>query len=191
MPPIVPARAFLHRQTSALRPHRWAWLALFTLVLWSGVPSEAEAQIGVGPTSQLQIGLAGLPAGGVQFGFVRARSFLTTESFIYAEGTPPAFGEGRLQLSAGFGGAVRLFGLSRLLGSTAWYVATYNLDLGLRLGPSLAFAERETTADKNQRFSLFLEPFLRFAPGLNEDWTLFFEAGTQRPYVRLGTLVDF
>ena len=165
-----------------------ARLALFVLVLWTSVP--AEAQIGVAPTPQLQVGLGGLPGGGVQLGYITARSFFTTEGFLYAEGTPPAFGEGALQVSAGFGGAVRLFGLSRLLGSTAWYAATFNLDLGLRLGPSLHFAEGETAADKNQRFSLFLEPFLRFAPGRGGRWALFFEAGTQRPYLRLGALMD-
>ena len=190
MPPIVPACPIRPRRTSGPELRGRPWLAILTLALSCAAAPEVGAQIGVAPTPQVQVGPAAFPGGGAQLGFVTARSFFTTETFLYAEGTPPALGEGSVQLSAAFGAAIRLFGLSRLLGSTAWYVETFNLDVGLRLGPSLHFAENETRADKNQRFSLFLEPFLRFAPGLSADWALFVEAGTHRPYLRLGALVD-
>lgn len=199
MTPIVPSSFADPRWTSACyrTAGRSCWkrtglLALLVvLFLGIGAGSEVRAQIGVAPQPRFQIGLAGLPGGGTQVGYITARSFFTTESVFYAEGTPPALGRGALQVSAGFGGAVRLFALSRLLGTTARYANRFDVDLGLRLGPSLAFAEGETTADENKRFSLFLEPFLRVAPSLGETWALFVETGTQRPYVRAGALWDF
>ena len=191
MPPIVPEGPAAPNRTSIYRPGGWVGPILVALLLSVAVPTETQAQIGVAAQRQLQMGLGGLPGAGVQVGYVTVRSFFTVESQFYIEGVPPSFGEGNVHFSAGFGGAIRLFGLSRLLGSPAWYVDVFDVDLGLRLGPSLAFAENETPADRNQRFSLFLEPFLRIAPSISEDWALYLEVGPQRPSLRLGALWDF
>ena len=198
MPPIVPEGSAAPCRTACPRPagsacHIGGWLVpgLVVLLLGVAMPPQVRAQIGVAAQPQLQVGLGGLPGAGVQIGYLTARSFFTVESVFYVEGTLPAFGEGNIHFSAGFGGAVRIFGLSRLLGSTAWYVNVYNVDLGLRIGPSLAFAQNETLADRNKRFSLFFEPFLRIAPSVAEGWALFVEVGPQRPSVRLGALWDF
>ena len=191
MPPIVPEDPAPPNRTSACRHGGWMGPILVALLLSVAAPLEVRAQIGVAAQPQLQMGLGGLPGAGVQVGYVTARSFFTVESQLYVEGVLPSFGEGNVHFSAGFGGAIRLFGLSRLLGSPAWYVDVFDVDLGLRLGPSLAFAENETPADRNKRFSLFLEPFLRIAPSVAEDWALFVEVGPQRPVVRIGALWDF
>ncbi len=133
----------------------------------------------------LQAGVGVVPGGGVQLALVSPRSIITVEGAFYADVTPTfGGGEGSVQFSAGVGGALRPLQLARLLTNTA--PTRYDVDFGLRLGPGLFFAFNETRAAKNQRFSLFLEPFLRFTTELASGRTVFAEAGIQRPLLRAG-----
>ncbi len=137
----------------------------------------------------MQAGVALVPGLGVQAGYVRTRSLFTVEGILYADTTPRfAGGEGSVIVSGGFGGAIRPLGFPRLIG-TADY--PYDFDIGLRFGPSLTFTRGATQAEKNQQFSLFLEPFLRFSSRLSSGRIYFVEAGTLRPLFRAGFFFVF
>lgn len=144
--------------------------------LYGQVPSTAP---------RLQLGAAAIPGIGLQGGYVAPRSFYTVEAALYADATPKfSGGEGSLLLSLGLGGAIRPLGLLRMIGNTGY--TNYDVDFGLRFGPALFFAFNDTRATKNQSFSLFVDPYLRFTSELKGDRTFFIEAGLQRPLFRAG-----
>ncbi len=150
------------------------------------------AQTGVSaprPRHAMQAGMALVPGLGVQAGYVRTRSLFTIEGILYADTTPRFVGgEGSVIVSGGLGGAIRPLGFPRLIG-TADY--PYDFDIGLRFGPSLTFTRGATQAEKNQQFSLFLEPFLRFSSSFSSGRFYFVEAGTLRPLLRAGFFFVF
>ena len=138
---------------------------------------------------QLQVGLGAVPGIGIQAGYVAPRSFYTIEGMLYTDAVPGfSGGEGSVQVSAGIGAALRPLGILRTFGETNY---PYDLDVGLRFGPGLFFAFNETRVSKNQRFSLFLEPFVRFSTRLASGRMVFAEAGIQRPLLRAGLWFDF
>lgn len=170
---------------------RLARQALLCGVLLCGLAVTSAAQVpeSTRPRRAAQTGLALVPGAGLQVGYVATRTLFTVESIVYADGAPQfAGGEGTLQLSLGLGGAVRPLGFPRLIG-TADY--PYDFDIGLRFGPSLTFTQGATQAEKNQQFSLFIEPFLRFSSQLSGGRFYFVEAGTQRPLFRGGLFFAF
>ena len=135
----------------------------------------------------LQAGLGGWPGAGLQAGFVQWGSVYTLEIVLYASSSPwqdniPLF------LSAGFGGSLRPIGILREIGRIDY---TYDLDIGIRVGPSLFFRQNATRADKNRQFSLFVDPFVRYSHTVGASSQLFAEVGSQRPRVRLGLLRTF
>lgn len=160
----------------------------FRTVLIAGLallPMAAHAQGGSPtPPRLVQTGLAAVPGLGVQVGFVRARSLFTIEGLLSADASPTfAGGEGNVQVSASGGGSIRTLGIPRLFGTVDY---PYDFDVGLRFGPSLFFATNATRSEKNQQFSLFIEPFLRFSSRLGNGRLYYIEAGTQRPLFRFG-----
>ncbi len=137
----------------------------------------------------LQAGLAAAPGLGVQLGYISPRSIYTLESIFYLDAAPSfAGGEGNVQLSVAFGSAFRATGLIRTIGNAP---ISYDLDIGLRLGPGLLFTEAETRAQKNQQFGLFLEPFFRFVSAFGTRYFFFGEAGLHRPFFRMGLWIVF
>jgi len=74
-------------------------------------------------------------------------------------------------------------GIGRTIGNADY--RGWDLDVGVRIGPGLLFEFRESRADKNRRFNLFVEPFARVVarPG---GTTFFAELGGQRPVLRAG-----
>jgi hypothetical protein len=158
--------------------------ALLVLFLLLFVPQRSAAQSGAAGGAFVQTGLAVLPGVGLEVGYVGPKTIFTVEGLLYIESTPTFLGgPGNAKFSLGLGGAVRPLGVVRTIGETDY---AYDIDVGIRFGPSLFFANNATRADKNQQFSLFLEPFARFTTRLNNGRIIFAEAGTQRPFLRLG-----
>lgn len=163
-------------------PHPGVILLLLFCSTIGGV--QAQQAVTPPPRSLLQAGVAALPGLGLQVGYIGPRSIFTIEGILSTDGSPQfAGGEGSVQVSAGLGGALRPLGAARFFTDRQY---NYDFDIGLRFGPSLFFATNATRADKNQQFSLFLEPFLRFSSQFASGQRFYVEAGTQRPLVRAG-----
>lgn len=145
-------------------------------------PSEVSAQA---PGQRfIQAGVGAVPGIGLQGGYVAPRSFFTVEGIVYVDGSPPfAGGEGSVQVSGGLGGAIRILGILRAVGSPGYQGRDF--DVGLRFGPSLFFTVGESSRGENP-FSLFLEPFLRATTTFGGERIFFAELGIQRPLVRAG-----
>jgi hypothetical protein len=137
------------------------------------------------PARFIQVGAAVIPGVGIQGGYVAPRSFFTVEGIVYLDGSPAfAGGEGSIQVSGGLGGAVRVLGILRTIGSPG-YVGR-DFDFGMRFGPSLFFAFGGESSREENPFSLFLEPFLRATSTLGKNHTFYVELGVQRPLLRAG-----
>ena len=161
-------------------------VALLLLMAW---PLEAAAQGGVMGRRYAQTGLAVWPGVGVQLGYVGPHSIYTLETMIYAEGQPSfGSGESTLQLSGGIGAALRPLGVVRTIGNADY---RYDFDFGVRFGPSLFFTTGATRADKNQQFSLFLDPFIRFSSRFRKGRIYYVEIGPQKPVLRFGLWFGF
>lgn len=144
----------------------------------------ARAHAQIDPTPHIQLGFGAVPGIGLEAGYVSPRSFYTVEGVLYVDGTPPfAGGQGSVQISGGLGGAIRVLGIMRVIGSPE--NVGRDFDVGLRFGPSLFFTVGESSREENP-FSLFLEPFLRFSSSFGEDRMYFAELGIQRPFLRAG-----
>jgi hypothetical protein len=164
-------------------------LAALLVVLASAAEATAQPTPPDRPRNVMQAGLALVPGFGAQVGYVQSRTIFTVEGLLYVDASPQfAGGEGTVELSSGLGAAIRPLGFPRLIG-TADY--PYDFDIGLRFGPSLTFTQGATRAEKNQQFSLFVEPFLRFSSRLSSGRLYFVEAGTQRPLFRAGVFFTF
>lgn len=157
-------------------------LVLFS-VLWL-FPASGLGQSGTAGVAFVQGGLAVLPGAGAQVGYVGVRSFFTVEGLLYAGGSPVlGSGERTFKFSLGLGGALRPLGVIRTIGGATH---NYDIDFGLRFGPSLLFSTEPTRATKNQQFSLFLDPFVRGIYRLGSGRILFAELGPVRPSIRVG-----
>ncbi len=160
------------------------FLIVAVLAALLGLPRASAAQTNTAGRHFIQGGPAALPGLGVQVGYVGSRSIYTVEGIFYADGWPSfSRGESTLQVSAGLGAALRPFGIVRTIGNADY---AYDIDFGLRFGPSLFFTTNATRPEKNQQFSLFFEPFLRFSTRSRNGRIFFVEAGTQRPLLRAG-----
>jgi hypothetical protein len=163
-----------------MTPRSLTLIALFQAFLFMSA-QDAAGQA----DPRIQAGIAVVPGIGVQTGYVSLRNFYTAEGLLYLDASPQfAGGEATLQVSLGLGGAIRPLGVVRTIGNTEY--SGYDLYIGLRGGPALFFASEEGRKLKNQRFSLFLEPFFRLTSELGTSRTFFVELGFQRPLLRAG-----
>jgi hypothetical protein len=173
----------LHRSGT----HRGPGVLLIVLLGAAFVQMPAAAQEGLADARRprLQVGLGGLPGVGLQAGYVLLRDMYTAEGVLSAEVVPNSSdGDGDVLAAIGLGGALRILGIARTIGDTGY--ATYDIDVGLRLGPAFLFSlGEETRADKNQRFRLSLEMFARFSTTRGSK-RFYAEVGTHRPIFRLG-----
>ena len=131
--------------------------------------------------------VAGAVTGGYggQFGYLNARDFFTQEALVLADfhaALDP--GNGSNQVVFFIGGALRALGFKRTIGNTPYQ--GFDLDVGFRAGPGFTFSTRETRADKNRRFNLFVEPYLRLSIGVGSRNAFLLEWATTRPNVRFG-----
>lgn len=136
---------------------------------------------GFAQSSHIQIGLGGWPGAGIQFVHIQARSIYSLEVLASVD---TEFWKERnpVYISAGVGAALRPLGILRVIGQANY---PYDLYLGIRFGPSLTFLHKQTRAEKNRQFSLFLDPFLRYTQPVGQR-TAFIEFGSQRPSLRVG-----
>ena len=172
---------------SALRRRLEAGLA--TLVLAGCLAAPSLGQGGLIGRSYLQAGLAAWPGIGLQLGYVGPHSIYTLEATLYADGQPTlGEGESTLHLSGGIGAALRPLGVVRTIGNANY---RYDFDVGVRFGPSLFFTTGATRADKNQQFSLFLDPFVRFSSRFKGGRIFYLELGPQQPAFRAGLWFSF
>lgn len=153
--------------------------ALLVLLPLAAPPATAQP-------SFVQVGAGALPGAGVAAGYVAPSRFYTVEGVAYAHRAPAFDAGGDALVAAGVGGALRIGEALRIVLGTG---AGYEVDAGVRFGPGLFFKAEETRADKNQRFRLIFDPFVRVAVPLPRQWALFAEAGAQRPALRAGVWV--
>ena len=146
------------------------------LLLLLGFPGAAAAQV-------LQVGLAGWPGIGTQFGYIDLHTMYSLESAVQADFDP--FGSRHaLHVAASVGAAILPLNIWRTIGQADY---GYDLDLGVRFGPRLVFVEHPTRDDKNQQFSLFIDPYLRFRWSVSDRGRYFYvELGPTRPAIRAG-----
>lgn len=180
----------LHRTTpliEALPNCSWAAVVTLAVTMLGLGPAETAAQEPRLP--HLQLGAGILPGVGAQAGYVRPRGFYTVEGVLLIDGSPPfAGGEANVQVAAGLGGALRILGILRTIGSPG-YVGR-NFDVGLRFGPSLFFTFGEESSRRENPFSLYLEPYLRATSTFNGDRIFFAELGIQKPFLRAGVWLE-
>ncbi len=152
--------------------------ALLLFLVVALTPAAAQTPLG----KQVQVGAAGLPGVGLQAGYLAAQNFFTREINLVAD-LSSFRSNGDVQTALAIGGSVRIMGIGRTIGNA--YYRGWDLDVGARIGPGLLFEFRESRADKNRRFSLFLEPFVRVVarPGRTAFYA---ELGAQRPVLRAG-----
>jgi hypothetical protein len=134
----------------------------------------------------VQAGAGMVPGIGAQVGFVDGRAWYTAEVMLFVDAAVGFLGgEGHVQAATGLGGAVRAMGLARFFTDSEF---NYDLDAGLRFGPSLFFAPQDSPEALNP-FRLFIEPFGRFSTRLSDRLLVFGEVGMQRPVFRAGVWV--
>ena len=110
----------------------------------------------------------------------------TREIVGYADYVPRvAGGSGRLVTAVGVGGGVRLLRIADVVRNQD--PGPFDLDVGLRIGPSFytAFFE-ETAASRSRAFSVMLDPFARATLRRTSGRVFFLELGTQSPSLRAG-----
>ncbi len=157
-------------------------LGVVTLVLLvSGAASAQQLRF----SDTIQLGAGVLPAVGLQAGYLDVGDIFTREATVYGH-LRPRFrsDEEELQVSAGIGVGLRIVGGLETL--TLIYPRIWDVHVGMRFGPSLAFRRNETEAEQNRRFSLFLDPYIRFTITPRGRQTYFLEAGVQKPAIRAG-----
>lgn len=160
-------------------------LVLLTTSVLLGPPAAAQDQVSA---RVLQIGPGVWPGLGAQLGVVRPRTIYALEAILYLDGRlGPGNRRSSLQVSGGFGAALRPLGIVRAIGNAEY---AYDVYLGIRFGPSLLFMARPTRSDKNRQFSLFLDPYVRFCTRFLRRQTAFVELGAIKPSLRFGLWVD-
>ena len=138
--------------------------------------TEARAQLDDG--TYAFAGPAFLPGAGVAAGSVVVGRFVTRE--VWLSGSYRSSASGSVRAIGTVGGAIRLLGARRTVLQLP--VGVYDIDLGMRLGPSILFRFEETAIDKHKRFTLVAEPFLRVIADRGTPFSL--EVGIHRPAVR-------
>jgi hypothetical protein len=176
----------MHSDKTSRRAGQFYVVVLMGLLASTTLWQEAAAQSGsLTRERQIQAGLGLLPGIGAQTGYVYPRTFYTTEAIFYLDGSPQfAGGESTIQFSLGIGGSIRPLSIVQTISNME--DTGYDLDIGLRGGPGLFFASEESRVEKNQRFSLFLEPFIRLSTEFRGRQTVYAELGFQRPLLRAG-----
>ena len=138
----------------------------------------------------IQLALATLTGNGLQIGALSARTVYTREVMVLADLDPlwrDTPRRARVVLMPAV--SLRLFGFERLVGGAAY--RGFDVDLGLRAGPGLSFAANETTEERNRRFELVIEPFLRLTMATGRRMTWLVEVGSARPSFRLGMCIRY
>ncbi|MBN4056210.1 hypothetical protein JYT20_00655 [Rhodothermus sp. AH-315-K08] len=161
-----------------------ALLRLFLLgVLLGGFRAgTAGAQVSEG--LHLVMGPAAVPGVGVIVGAVAVGRMLTREVSLAVGYRSSRDGSVRAALT--FGGAIRALGVRRTIFGTS--SRGVDVDLGLRLGPAVLFRFEESDIERNKRFTLVADPFVRIVA--RKGALFFLEFGIHRPALRAGLLIS-
>ncbi len=174
-------------------------MAMILIVGWV-LPSAAQ-DISEGETDpvsfiqapwgpQIQAALSSLGGNGLQIGLVSARTVYTREVMVLADLEPLFRTSGRRSRVVLMPAvSIRTLGFERLIGGAAY--RGFDVDLGLRAGPGLTFDTDENFAERNRRFELVVEPFVRMTAARTSGWSWLLELGTTRPAMRLGVWIDY
>ena len=159
------------------------------LLLLFLLPSSALVARQQAPEGEyVQVGAAISPGYGISAGILSVHSIYTREIQIISDLKPVFIDRGeQARVAALAGVSLRLLGVERLIGYGGY--RGFDVDIGLRTGPGLSFSTRDTRVDKNRRFVLLVEPYVRFSHALSNTGALIVEAGTASPYFRLGVWI--
>lgn len=159
------------------------------IVLGLLLSAPAVAQFATPATQFLQVGLTAGPGLGTQVGFaLPAATVFTREAVMYAEYRLGTQEEQRLLVGLGVGGSLRVLRIAYIIFDYA--PGPFELDAGLRFGPSFAFSFiEETAATKARQFRLFADPFVRATVELETGRLLYTELGTQPGSFRIGLVL--
>lgn len=153
--------------------------------------AKSAAGQGVEPYGDYIIGGVSFVDGmGFQVGLLSARSLFSTELVVLSD-LSPIFMKGARTSRVVFypGISLRLLGLNRLVREAPY--RGVDLDVGLRAGPGLSFSKRESRAERDRRFELVVEPFIRLVSARNRRWVFYSEIATSRPNLRLGLWIPY
>lgn len=175
----------------------WDPWATLSLVLFLVAPPSALAQdqpieqpVPEPWGSYVQATLSTMGGNGLQVGIANVRTVYIREVLVLAD-LDPLFRDtdrrSRVVLLPGV--SVRLFGFERLIGGAAY--RGFDIDLGLRAGPGLAFDTEETSAEKDRRFELVVEPFVRLTTAQSRNVAWLLELGSTRPALRFGVWIRY
>lgn len=166
-----------------------ARLLLFLIAIFWALP--AYAQLDVPGSDGIIIGASIGPGIGVQAGLVLPTAALfAREGILYADYYQPGDDTERLLVGLGVGGSLRVFRLIMII--TDQPSSRFDVDLGIRFGPSFAFAFTEqSAATRARQFRLFADPFIRGSVDMPTGQVLYAEIGTQPGHFRVGVMTGF
>ena len=139
------------------------------------------------PSRSIQAGIGVLPGIGVQVGFIDQERMYTRDVVFQAHLQPGLFeNSGNVQISGVIGASLQIFGILETIGAIE--PRTFDIHVGARIGPGLTFAFDESSLEKNQRFSLTLEPVARAIQTIGGRF-YYVEVGIVRPSIRFGMML--
>jgi len=170
----------------------WAILlvAFFSMHPASAQEVEREIPLAAPWGTHIQVAVGTLGGNGLQMGIVSARTVYTREVMVLADLDPlgrETDRRARIVLMPAI--SLRMFGFERLIGGAAY--RGFDVDLGLRAGPGLSFDTDETVEERNRRFELVIEPFLRLTAAQVRQLAWMLEIGSTRPALRFGVWIRY
>jgi len=175
-----------------VRPSASLAVMRHAVFLLAALAAVASAQTGSGPDPlgsrpRVYVGAGFGPGfGGIVEGNAPALSIFTREVAVYADYVPRVTGgSGRLVTAVGVGGSLRALRVLDVVRNRD--PGAFDVDLGIRIGPSFYTAFFEQTAESRSRaFSVMLDPFARVTLRRSSNRVFFAEVGTQSPSLRAG-----
>lgn len=162
-------------------------LLFFLVILLIALPAQAQLEV---PGSEgIIVGASVGPGIGGQVGVVLPTAALfTREGVVYVDYYNPGEETERLLVGLGIGGSMRVFRLIMII--TDQPSSRFDVDVGIRFGPSFAFAFTEqSAATRARQFRLFADPFIRGSFDMVRGQVLYAELGTQPGHFRVGVMV--
>lgn len=129
-------------------------------------------------------GVGALPGVGLQGTYLAPGRMYTREALLFGSVVPRG-SEGSVHVAVAIGGALRIVGALEAVGMSR--PRRFDVHVGVRVGPGLRFGFEEVRADRNQRFNLVFEPFIRYTRDIGRR--LYVEVGLARPSLRVGVMV--
>lgn len=157
--------------------------AAFSILVAPAAIGQTRASNELQPAANnVLLGIGALPGIGMQATYIAAGQMYTREALFYAD-VSKLNPRGSTQVAVAIGASMRIVKSLEVLGLSR--PRLYDVHLGVRIGPGLLFGFDEERADRNQRFNLVVEPFVRYT--LSRRRLFYIEAGLSRPNVRIGT----